>query len=173
MSLLINFITFLGLWRPLFCKQQLFERIRALAIGFLEAVGRKTLANVSICLGHLKKGYEANCAVFSRRKWEAVKLFDPLLKEGLKYIQGPYICVAADDTTLKKTGKRIKNAGWRRDPQSPPFHVNFLWSLRFLQFSLLLCPTIEIPSRAIPVDFIEAPIIKKPKKKASKEDRAF
>jgi hypothetical protein len=170
MSLLINFITLLGLWRPLFCKQQLFERIRALAIGFLGVIGRRTLTNVSIFLGYLKKGYEANCAVFSRRKWEAVKLFDPLLKEALKYLQGPYICVAADDMTLKKTGKRIKNASWRRDPLSPPFHVNFLWGLRFLQFSLLLNSTVVIPSRAIPIDFIEAPVVKKPKKKASKEE---
>jgi hypothetical protein len=68
MSLLLNFITFLSLWRPLFCKQQLFERARALAIGFLATVGRRTLTNVSIFLGHLKKGYQANCAVFSRRK---------------------------------------------------------------------------------------------------------
>src|SRR6478609_3667115 len=140
MSLLTNFITFLGLWRPLFCKEQLFERVRALAIGFLGTIGRRTLTNVSLFLGNLKKGYEANCAVFSRRKWEAVELFDPLLKEGLKYTCGPYVCIAADDTTLKKTGKRIKNASWRRDPLSPPFHVNFLWGLRFLQFSLLLNP---------------------------------
>lgn len=171
MSLLINFITFLGLWRPLFCKQQLFERARALAIGFLGTIERRTLANVSVFLGNLQKGYEANCAVFSRRKWEAVKLFDPLLKEALKYTSGPYVCIAADDTTLKKTGKRIKNASWRRDPLSPPFHINFLWGLRFLQFSLLLNPQEAIPSRAIPVDFIEAPVIKKPRKKASKEEK--
>ncbi len=42
MSLLINFITHLDLWRPEFCKQKLFERVRALAIGFLGLVNRKT-----------------------------------------------------------------------------------------------------------------------------------
>lgn len=171
MSLLINFITYLGLWRPLFCKQQLFERARALAIGFLGVIGRHTLTNVSIFLGYLQQGYEANCAVFSRRKWDHQKLFDPLLKEALQFVQGSYICVAADDTTLKKTGKKIKDASWRRDPLSPPFHVNFLWGLRFLQFSLLINPHVSIPARAIPVDFIEAPSIKKPRKKATLEER--
>jgi hypothetical protein len=79
--------------------------------------------------------------------------------------------VAADDTTLKKTGKRIKNAKWMRDPLSPPFHVNFLWGLRFLQFSLLLNPYSQIPARAVLIDFIEAPVVKKPRKKATIEEK--
>jgi len=170
MSLLTQFITFLSLWNPLFCKKQLFERARALGIGFLATIGRRTISNVSIFLGNLKSGYEANCAFFSRRKWDSVKLFNPILKEGLKYVKGSYVAVAADDTTLKKTGKKIKNAGWRRDPLSPPFHINFLWGLRFLQFSLISDPYLGVASRAIPVDFIESPVIKKPKKKASEEE---
>ncbi len=46
MSLLASFITLLNLWRPEFCKQKLFERIRALGIGFLGVVHRKTLTQV-------------------------------------------------------------------------------------------------------------------------------
>lgn len=164
MSLLITFITLLDLWRPEFCKKKLFERVRALAIGFLSVVHRKTIANVSLFLGNIKKGYEANCAVFSRRKWEAVKLFDHLLKPALSLSEGPYVCVAADDTHIKKSGKKIKGAGWKRDPLSPAFHLNFLWGLRFLQFSLLTNPSPF--ARAIPIDFIEAPSIKKPGKRA-------
>lgn len=171
MSLLTNLITLLGLWRPFFSKHQLFQRVRALAVGFLGTIGKKTLTNVSIFLGHLKQGYEANCAVFSRRKWNTQELFNPILKEALQFTKGSYVCVAADDTTLKKTGKKIKNAAWRRDSLSPAFHVNFLWGLRFLQFSLLLDPSSTIAARAIPVDFIEAPTIKKPKKKASLEEQ--
>jgi hypothetical protein len=40
----------------------------------------------------------------------------------------------------------------------------FLWGLRFLQFSFLSDPTPQ--SRAIPIDFIEAPSLKKPGKRA-------
>lgn len=164
MGLLTTFIALLDLWRPEFCKKKLFERVRALAIGFLSVVHKKTLANVSIFLGHIKKGYEANCAVFSRRKWDPKRLFDHLLKPALSLNKSHCICVAADDTHLKKTGKKIKGAGWKRDPLSPPFHLNFLWGLRFLQFSLLVNPSSF--ARAIPIDFIEAPSIKKPGKKA-------
>lgn len=168
MSLLVTLIALLDLWRPFFSKHQLFQRVRSLAIGFLGTIGKKTLTNVSIFLGHLKQGYEANCAVFSRRKWNVHDLFNPILKEALQFTKGSYVCVAVDDTTLKKTGKKIKNAAWRRDPLSPFFHVNFLWGLRFLQFSLLLDSS-TIAARAIPIDFIEAPTIKKPKKKAPLE----
>lgn len=164
MGLLINFITFLNLWRPEFCKQKLFERVRALAIGFVSVIHRKTIANVSLFLGNIKKGYEANCAVFSRRKWDPVKLFDHLLKPALSLSKDPYVCVAADDTHIKKSGKKIKGAGWKKDPLSPAFHLNFLWALRFLQFSLLIQPSSH--ARAIPIDFIEAPSIKKPGKRA-------
>ncbi len=171
MSLLsTTFISLLALWRPAFCKKQLFQRIRALAIGFLCTIGRKTITNVSIFLNHLRKGYEADCAVFSRRKWNAHSLFDPLLTEALQFTHGTYVAVAADDTTVKKSGKTIPHASWRRDPLSPPFHVNFIWGLRFLQFSLLLPPASEIPTRAIPIDFEDAPSIKKPNSKASKEE---
>ena len=49
-----------------------------------------------------------------------------------------------------------------------------MYGLRFLQISLPL-PLYEfdssVPSRAIPVDFIPAPVLKKPKKKAIQEER--
>jgi hypothetical protein len=170
MSFLNYFISLLCLWRPYFCTEKLFERARALAIALVGNIGRKTLSNAAIFLGHLEKGYEADCAAFSRRKWNATELFDPLMKEALKFSSGPYISVAADDLILKKTGKKIKTASWRRDPLSPPFHVNFVWGLRFLQFSLLIDPSASLPSRAIPADWIEAPSLKKLKKSASEEE---
>ena len=42
-----------------------------------------------------------------------------------------------DDTKVHKTGRHIPGASWQRDPMSPPFHVNFIWGLRFLQASLV------------------------------------
>lgn len=59
----------------------------------------------------------------------------------------------------KKTGKCIPNAGWHRDPMSPPFHTNLIWGLRFLQFSVLLplYNLFSVPCRAIPIGFEDAP----------------
>jgi hypothetical protein len=82
--------------------------------------------------------------------------------------------VALDDTRLKKTGKRIPLAFYQRDPLSPPFHVNLQWGLRFLQVSVLLpLPRkYNMNARAVPVRFVLAPIVKKPKRNASSEQRA-
>ena len=56
---------------------------------------------------------------------------------------------------------------------SPPFHVNFLYGLRFIQASPLF-PHYrqgEFDPRAIPVRFTEAPAVKKPGKRASEAER--
>jgi hypothetical protein len=44
--------------------------------------------------------------------------------------------VAVDDTRLPKTGPCIQQAFYQRDPLSPPFWVNLVLGLRFLQASL-------------------------------------
>ena len=46
--------------------------------------------------------------------------------------------MALDDTRLRKTGRAIQQAFYQRDPLSPPFHVNLMLGLRFLQASLLV-----------------------------------
>ena len=66
-----------------------------------------------------------------------------------------------------------------RDPMSPPFHVNLIYGLRFIQYTLLL-PLYEnsaddeqaAPPRSIPVCFNEVPVIAKPGKKATDEEKA-
>jgi hypothetical protein len=57
---------------------------------------------------------------------------------------------------------------------SPPFHVNLIWAQRFMQASLLL-PLYDLDQtsspRALPVRFKEAPVPKKPGRKATEEER--
>jgi len=79
--------------------------------------------------------------------------------------------VAVDDTRLRKTGRAIPQARYHRDPLSPPFHVNLMRGLRFLQASLLL-PLHRrgnTSCRALPVRFEEAAPLKKPSRKAGAE----
>jgi hypothetical protein len=87
-----------------------------------------------------------------------------------RYPKRPVIA-ALDDTKLRKVGRKIKGASWYRDPLSPPFHMNFMYGLRFLQASLLFAHHQEgdYPPRGIPVRFQEAPPIKKPGKRAGPE----
>jgi hypothetical protein len=75
------------------------------------------------------------------------------------------------DTLLKKTGKKIAGAAWRRDPLGPPFHTNFVWAQRFVQISLAIPQGKSFcQSRSIPVDFHHCPSVKKPKPKANAEE---
>ncbi len=81
-------------------------------------------------------------------------------KQTLMRTSGPWI-VALDDSSTRKTGRCIPGCGWRRDPLSPPFHVNFAWGQRVLQFSAAL-PAADDSARLIPVDWCEAPLPRKP-----------
>jgi len=95
-----------------------------------------------------------------------------VLQRALPWCPGRYIGVAVDDTRLRKTGKRIRQAFFQRDPLSPPFHVNLMWGLRFLQASLLvpLYRSAQVSTRALPIRFQAASPVKRPGRKASAQD---
>jgi hypothetical protein len=69
---------------------------------------------------------------------------------------------------LRKTGRCIPQAFYQRDPLSPPFHVNLVLGLRFLQASLLvpLHRLANVSPRALPIRFEEVSRVKKPSKRA-------
>lgn len=174
MSLLEAFIFLLQLWRPVFSSKRSFNSARKYACAIIGAFGlRKTLSNVSISTGKLDEKPSAIYKFFSLLKWRPDELFNPILQNSLPYFKKGYIAVGVDDSKFKKTGKKIPNTGWHRDPMSPKFHVNLMWGLRFLQFSALvpLYDFFGVPCRAIPIRFIDAPPIKKPGKKASEKEK--
>jgi hypothetical protein len=143
------------------------------AISLLCVLGRRTISRMLSALGRRACDWSADYKIFSRSHWEAQRLFDPVIDEYLKrYPKGP-VKVALDDTKLRKTGKKIKSATWQRDPLSPPFHVNLLFGLRFLQAGLLFPHYHEgdYPPRSMPIRFQEAPPLKKPGKRAAKPER--
>jgi hypothetical protein len=73
-----------------------------------------------------------------------------------------------DDTRLSKTGRCIPQTFYQRDPLSPPFHVNLMLGLRFLQASLLVPLHRRAPlhTRALPIRFEEVSRVKKPSRRA-------
>jgi hypothetical protein len=83
------------------------------------------------------------------------------------------VSVAIDDTRQRKTGRAIQQAFYQRDPLSPPFHLNLMLGLRFLQASLLvpLHRNAPVGTRALPIRFQEVSRVKRPGKKASEEMR--
>ena len=79
------------------------------------------------------------------------------------------LVVAMDDSLLRKTGRRIFGCGYRRDPLSPPFHVNFVRGLRILQISAAVRQGSEGAARMIPIDFQHAALAAKPHPRAPQE----
>jgi hypothetical protein len=75
------------------------------------------------------------------------------------------LCVAIDDTLLRKTGIRIPGVAWRRDPLGPHFQINFVRAQRALQLSADL-PLAAGNHRMVPIGFLHAPTPVKPSAKA-------
>jgi hypothetical protein len=159
-------------WKDVFDRSESLLRACEHLMATASITGRHTISNTICALGRKRQDWSADYKLFSRSRWEENKLFQPVLEHCLqRYRKGP-IGIALDDTKIAKTGKRIPNAGWHRDPLSPPFHVNFLYGLRFLQASVIYPHHKEqdVGARAIPVRFSEAPPIKKPGKKATEAE---
>ena len=78
------------------------------------------------------------------------------------------LCVALDDTILRKVGKSIPGAAYRRDPLGPPFNLNLVWAQRRLQLSAAVADG-EGGARMVPVCFEEASTPRKPRKDSGDE----
>jgi len=173
MNLLKALFFILDMWRLAFCKEEAFIRCKEHVIASFGAYGRKTITSMAIFLGRSCKLPVADYKFYSECKWNVEDLFDPIFSKAAEFIKGDYICVAADDTRLHKSGKKIPNAAWHADPLGPKFQTNLIWGLRFLQMSILLplySSSEKTPARAIPIRFILAPHVKKPGKKATEEE---
>jgi hypothetical protein len=173
-GLLGGFLHILSYWDNVFPQKRTANRARRLAISLLLAMGRKTISRANAITGRDQLDWSADYRLFSRCEWSHHDLFQPLLEIASNLISESVIAVGYDDTLVKKTGKKIKGTSWQRDPLSPPFNCNFAWGMRYLQASLLLplynnraAPS---PCRAIPIQFIQLPKFKKPKRSASEEE---
>ena len=158
-------------WRLAFRQARTHERAQEHALAALCVLGRRTISRSLGALGRSEQDWSADYRMFARARWQPARLFDPVIDEYLERYPGGPVVVALDDTKLRKSGKKIPGGGWQRDPLSPPFHVNLLYGLRFLQGSLLFPHYREgdYPPRGIPVRFQEAAPLKKPGKRASAE----
>jgi len=172
--LLINFASLLDQsWQAVFAQQRTHDRAVEHALSLPLILGRRTISRTICALDRAQQDWSADYKLFSRSSWEASRLFDPVLEEYLsRYERGP-IPIALDDSAYAKTGKKIPGTNWHRDPLSPPFHVNLRYGLRFLQASVLFpCHQQgDFAARAVPVRFEQAPVLKKPGKRATEEQR--
>jgi hypothetical protein len=171
MSLLVELLAIVQDWRAVFPQQRTFQRGVRQALGSLVCLGRRCLTRIIWTNGGQNQSWGAEYFLHSRCQWEPQQLFPPILKRALAYCPGRLVGVAIDDTRLRKTGRAIQQAFYQRDPLSPPFHLNLMLGLRFLQASLLvpLHRNAPVGARALPIRFQEVSRVKRPGKKASEE----
>jgi hypothetical protein len=173
MTLLAAFLSIVEDWRGVFPQQRTYRRAVRQALGSLTCLGRRCLSRIIWTNGGQHQSWSAEYFLHSRCHWEPQQLFQPILKRALAYCPQRLVGVAIDDTRLRKTGRSIQQAFYQRDPLSPPFHVNLVLGLRFLQASLLvpLHRTANVSTRALPIRFQEVSRVKRPGKKASPEQQ--
>jgi DDE superfamily endonuclease len=171
MSLLSEFLAIVEVWREVFPQQRTFQRGVRQALGSLVCLGRRCLTRIIWTNGGQNRSWSAEYFLHSRCQWEPQELFRPILKQALEYCPQRLIGVALDDTRLRKTGRSIPQAFYQRDPLSPPFHINLVLGLRFLQAALLvpLHRNAPVGSRALPIRFQEVSRVKRPGKRATEE----
>ena len=171
MTLLSAFLSIVADWRSVFPQKRTWTRAVRQALGTLACLGRRTLTRIIWAEGRQDQNWSGEYLLHSRCEWEPQQLFQPILQRGLAYCPQRLVGVAIDDTRLRKTGRSIVQAFYQRDPLSPPFHVNLVLGLRFLQASLLvpLHRNAPVGTRAVPIGFQEVSRVKRPGKKASEE----
>jgi hypothetical protein len=171
MTLLAALLEILSEWREAFPQQRSWKKAARQGVGFLACLGRRTLSRIIWTNGGQQRSWSSEYFLHSRCRWQPEQLFRPILERGLKHCPGRLVGVAVDETRLRKTGRLIPQAFYQRDPLSPPFHVNLMLGLRFLQASLLvpLYRRAAVSTRALPIAFEEVSPVKRPKRKASRE----
>jgi DDE superfamily endonuclease len=166
MTLLEAFLEIVSDWKDVFRQSRTTNRAIRQALLSLVCLGRKTLTQIIWLAGNERKSWSIEYFLHSRSPWSAERLFDPICKRAVSYCRGQLLGIVVDDTSIKKTGKRIKQAFWSRDPMSPPFRMNLRLGVRFLQFAIVipLHKTIHAAARTIPIHFEEVSAAKKPRK---------
>jgi len=166
-SLLACFLDIVADWEALFPQPRSYLRAVRQALGVLICLGRRTLSRIIWTNGGQHKDWRADYFLFSRCRWDAAQLFTPIVQRALAWCPGRYIGIAVDDTRLHKTGRCIRQAFYQRDPLSPPFHVNLMFGLRFLQAAVLV-PVFrlaKVGTRALPIAFEEVSVVQHPHRK--------
>lgn len=167
-----EFLKLLNYWRSNFKQDRTFNIAIQMAFATICQLGRNTISQRIVLLDCHKVDWNKFYRFFSRREWSVNRLFDVILQFSQEWWHDQYIVVAADDTLVHKTGTKVHNASYLRDPLSPKFRYNITLGLRYLQLSLML-PLYDkcsgaVRACALPIRFNLAAVVKKPRKPNNK-----
>ena len=107
--------------------------------GLLTCMGRRTITGVLCSTGQQFEDWSSSYRLFEMSRLDMDAVWRILVAQGVGLIDSdmPVVC-AIDDTTMRKEGKKVHGAGWRRDAQGPHFHTNFIWAQKAVEAALIL-----------------------------------
>lgn len=163
-------------WRGAFAQNRSFLRFLAVMLGMVCGEGRRTVTSSIRFRDRESAPWAADYLLFSRAAWDLDRVMSEVFAASVGYLDGMGrdlpVVLALDDTALGKSSRVIAGARWMRDPQSPAFHKNLKYGLRYLHSAVILpLHRLGYDPRAISVGFELAPAARKPGRRASDEER--
>ena len=150
-----------------FSSPESWARGRRHCLSQLAGFGRHTITGLLRNQNRTQQDWTADYRLYAENRLDVDKMFGHVRTEVEQCGQPDQpLVVAMDDSLLRKTGRRIFGCGYRRDPLSPPFHVNFVRGLRILQVSAAVRQGPAGAARLIPIDFRHAALPAKPHPRA-------
>lgn len=133
---------------------------------------RHTVTSLITTNGNQFKDWTADYGIYAMKRIYPAGIFNCIRQE-VEQLNPPkrILCLALDDTILRKTGKQIPGAAWRKDPLGPAFNINLVWAQRMLQVSAAVTNEAN-DVRMVPIAFEDASTPRKPRKTSSEQDKA-
>jgi hypothetical protein len=145
------------------------QRLTRHLLAQIVCLGSHSITSLLTASGRLQHDWTADYRMYARDRVPPAALFAAVRQHLLDALPSPTApaLVALDDTHVRKSGRKVSGAKYRRDPLGPPFQVNLIWAQRFLQLSL--ATGADAHARMVPIGWRQAPTPAKPKAGASSE----
>lgn len=133
-------------------------------LAHLVCPGRHTVTSLITTFGGQFQDWSSDYSLYAKQRVNEAAIFQVVRQQVENLGCGhARLCVALDDTILRKTGRTIPNAAWRKDPLGPPFNLNLVWAQRQLQISAAVADD-NNEVRMIPIHYRDASTPRKPRK---------
>jgi hypothetical protein len=134
------------------------ERFLTLTLGLLQALGRRTITQVLLGLGHGDQDWSAAYRLFRRERIDLEDGRRDLVAGVLRHVPRTHpLVVVLDATQLPRTSPRLVGSGWLKAPRGPVWHRGLHRAQRWEGLSALLPRSPRGESRAVPLWFFPAP----------------
>ena len=144
--------TLLEAHRPACRQERPFQRLVALALGAVCALGRHTITQLLIVLGLTEADWSGFYRLFNVPRLDYDRLCQCFLRQTVEHVPTaqPYV-VALDGVQIARQSRTMPGTSWLKDPHTPPFFPGIHRAQRVVAVAWLVPRSAAGDSRAIPV----------------------